>query len=67
MGGLWRGVLVAALNVNISFCSGAFADLPFPWSAVYSPKVHGLLHSLRPSPNDQPHNGCNRVFPPNEQ
>ena len=65
-GGSWRDALVAALNVSISFLS-TFGGLKIRWSVVYSPEVHDLLRSLRPSRNDQSDNGCNRVFPSNEQ
>ena len=66
-GGSWRDALVAALDVSISFYSGVFAGLTLRSSGVYSPEIHDLLHSVRPSRNDQPYNGRNRVFPPNEQ
>jgi hypothetical protein len=41
--------------------------LTLRWSGVYSPEIHDLLGSLRPSRNDRSYSGCNRMFPPNEQ
>jgi tetratricopeptide (TPR) repeat protein len=58
-GGSWRDALVTALNVSIFFCSGALVGLTIRWSGVYRPEIHDLLHSLRPSRNDQPHDRCN--------
>ena len=44
--GSWRDALVTALDVSISFYSGAFTGLTLHWSGVYSPEIHDLLHSL---------------------
>ena len=61
-GSSWREALVAALNVSISCFLVPFVGLTLRSSGVYSPEVHDLLRSLRPSQHDQSHNGCHRVF-----
>ena len=58
-GSSWRNALVGAVNVSIYFVLVLFVDLTLLLSAVYSPAIHDLLGSLRPSRNDQSHNGCN--------
>ena len=65
-GGPWRDALVAALNVSTPFVLVPLVGLTLRWSGVYSTKIHDLLGSLRPPRNDRPHNGCGRVFPPND-
>ena len=65
--GLWRDALVATFKVGISFVLVPLVGLTLLWSGVYSQEIHDLLGSLRPSRNDQSHDGCNRVFPRDEQ
>jgi hypothetical protein len=66
-GGSWSDALVAALNVSTSSVLVPHVSLTLHCSEVYSPEIHDLLRSMRSSRNGQSHNGCNRVFPPNEQ
>ena len=63
----WRDALAATPDVSISFVLVLLIGLTLHLSGVYSHEIHDLLCSLRPSRNDQSHNGCNRVFPSNEQ
>ena len=63
----WRDALAATLDVSISFVLVALVGLTLHSSGVYSHEIHDLLCPLRPPRINQSHNGCNRVFRPNEQ
>ena len=64
--GSWRDVVVSALNVSISFCSGTPREIDRCWFVVHTSHSHDLLGRMRAPRNDRPRNGCGRVFPSNE-